>query len=287
METYKTGLKFTHIEDVDKNLAEKIRNIVRLNAKTIHNKDKTFSMRLYQDPENKSFPSVTSVFPKGEELGNWKVSMAQQHGEFKVLTEILKVDINKAEEIIKKYGSGAANFEGARTRNRGSNCHQLVQDTINNKEISFTNTNNKALYKQLYPYLKKIGNIYCVEKQVCSYKLGIAGRTDLISIYKGKLSVIDYKFSNYDRSKQSWYKENGFIQTWVYAHCLEELTGIKIQQCVILVSNEDLTVNEFISDRTEMTSYVGKMREFISNFNKENAENIMEAMNGEQQTNTS
>jgi len=265
METYKTGLKYKHIQDVDKNLAEKIGNIVRLNAKTIHNKDKTFSMRLYQDPENKSFPSVTSVFPKGKELDNWKKMMEERYG-----------------------GAGAANFESVRTRNRGSNCHKLVQDTINNiEEISFTNTNNKALYKQLYPYLKKIGNIYCVEKQLCSYKLGIAGRTDLIAIYKGKLSVIDYKFSNYDRSKQSWYKENGFIQTWTYSHCLEELTGIKIQQCVVLVSNEDLTVNEFISDRTEMTSYVGKMREFISNFNKENAENIMEAMNGEQKTNTS
>ena len=42
METYKTGLKFKHIEDVDKNLAEKIRNIVRLNAFTVQNKDKTF-----------------------------------------------------------------------------------------------------------------------------------------------------------------------------------------------------------------------------------------------------
>ena len=68
METYKTGLKFKHIEDVDKNLAEKIRNIVRLNAFTVHNKDKTFSMRLYKDPDNRHFPSVTSVFPKGKEL---------------------------------------------------------------------------------------------------------------------------------------------------------------------------------------------------------------------------
>ena len=77
------------------------------------------------------------------------------------------------------------------------------------------------------------------------------------------------------------------IQTWTYAHCLEELTGIKISQCVVLVSNEDLTVNELISDRKEMPSYVGKMREFIKNFNKDNSENIMEAMNGSQKTNTS
>ena len=265
METYKTGLKFKHIEDVNKNLAEKIRNIVRLNAFTVHNKDKTFSMRLYKDPDNRHFPSVTSVFPKGKELEMWKKRLNERYG-----------------------GDGAANFESVRTRSRGSNCHKLVQDTINNvKEIVFNNTNNKALYKQLYPYLKKIGNIYCVEKQLCSYKLGIAGRTDLIAMYNGQLSVIDYKFSNYDRSKQSWYKENGFIQTWVYAHCLEELTGIKISQCVVLVSNEDLSVNEFISDRTEMTGYVGKMREFIKNFNKDNAENIMEAMNGTQKTNTS
>ena len=61
---------------------------------------------------------------------------------------------------------------------------------------------------------------------------------------------------------------------------LEELTGIKIAQVVILVSSEDLTTNEFISQRKDMPVYIKKMKEFISTFNKQNHDNIKEVLNG-------
>ena len=56
VENYKTGLKFTHVVDVDKHIAAKIKQIPRLKTLSLQNKDKSFSMRMYQDPNNKLFP---------------------------------------------------------------------------------------------------------------------------------------------------------------------------------------------------------------------------------------
>ena len=258
VENYKTGLKFTHVVDVDKHIAAKIKQIPRLKTLSLQNKDKSFSMRMYQDPNNKLFPSVTTVMPSDSEaLNKWKKYMEDSYG-----------------------GPGAWKWENIRTQRRGNIAHDLMQDTINNKEITFTDSNTKQLYRQMYAYIKKIGQIYCVERELCSYKLGLAGRVDLIAYYNNKLSVIDYKFSNKDRHDAEWFWEKCFQQGWSYAAMLEELTGIKIAQVVILVSSEDLTTNEFISQRKDIPVYIKKMKEFISTFNKQNHDNIKEVLNG-------
>jgi genome maintenance exonuclease 1 len=62
--------------------------------------------------------------------------------------------------------------------------------------------NYKVLFNQLKPELDKINNILALETPLWSKTLGLAGRTDCIAEYDGKLSIIDFKASSKEKENQ-------------------------------------------------------------------------------------
>jgi genome maintenance exonuclease 1 len=152
---------------------------------------------------------------------------------------------------------------------RGTAVHQLVEDYLNNTELSNQDVLPLALFSILKPELDDINNIALQEGGLYSDKWGIAGRVDCIAEYKGKLSVIDFKTSTKEK-KEEWV-ENYFIQGSAYCEMYEERYGTSINQVVILIVTEDGAVQSFIKDKKD---YLPLLKPAIEEFNKDNETNI-------------
>ena len=89
-------------------------------------------------------------------------------------------------------------------------------------------------FNRLRFLLGNINNIVGLEIPLFSDLLRVAGTTDCIAEYNGKLSVIDFKTSRKPK-KEEWI-DDYYMQTFAYKLMFEEMTGIEIQQIVILVA---------------------------------------------------
>jgi genome maintenance exonuclease 1 len=199
--------------------------------------------RFYVTPEGKKYPSITTVLSgrSKEGINRWR----------------------------KSVGDDVANQIMRTAAKRGTAVHQLVEDYLNNTELSNQDVLPLALFSILKPELDDINNIVLQEGGLYSDKWGIAGRVDCIAEYKGKLSVIDFKTST--REKKEEWVENYFIQGSAYCEMYEERFNQEINQVVILIVTEDGAVQSFIKDKKD---YLPLLKPAIEEFNKDNEANI-------------
>jgi len=199
--------------------------------------------RFYVTPEGKKYPSITTVLSgrSKEGINRWR----------------------------KSVGDDVANQIMRTAAKRGTAVHQLVEDYLNNEELSNQDVLPLALFSILKPELDDINNIALQEGGLYSDKWGIAGRVDCIAEYKGKLSVIDFKTSTKEK-KEEWV-ENYFIQGSAYCEMYEERYGTSINQVVILIVTEDGAVQSFIKNKKD---YLPLLKPAIEEFNKDNETNI-------------
>ena len=195
--------------------------------------------RFYVTPEGKKYPSITTVLSgrSKEGINRWR----------------------------KSVGDDVANQIMRSAAKRGTAVHQLVEDYLNNTELSNQDVLPIALFTILKPELDDINNIVLQEGGLYSDKWGIAGRVDCIAEYKGKLSVIDFKTST--REKKEEWVENYFIQGSAYCEMYEERFNQEINQVVILIVTEDGAVQSFIKDKKD---YLPLLKPAIEEFNKDN-----------------
>ena len=185
----------------------------------------TDGVRLYETPDGKKYPSITTVLSarKKEGLFEWR----------------------------KKVGNEVANYVAGKAARRGTKVHHMCEDYLNNdfdEEKHKKNFLPYCLFTQLKEQgLSKIDNIHAQEAGLYSDKYKVAGRVDCIAEYDGVLSIIDFKTSTKERN-DDW-NENYYIQCSAYAEMYEERTGTEINQNVILVVTEDGTVQEFVKDK--------------------------------------
>jgi genome maintenance exonuclease 1 len=71
-----------------------------------------------------------------------------------------------------------------------------------------------------------------------------AGQTDLVGVYQGRDSIIDFKQSN--RPKQDSWIEDYYLQGAMYAAAHDCIYGTEIEQTVILICTPDLFFQRFI-----------------------------------------
>jgi hypothetical protein len=199
--------------------------------------------RFYVTPEGKKYPSITTVLSgrSKEGINRWR----------------------------KSVGNDVANNIMRSAAKRGTAVHQLVEDYLNNNDLSKQDVLPLALFTLLKPELDDINNIVIQEGGLYSDKWGIAGRVDCIAEYQGKLSVIDFKTSTKEK-KEEWV-ENYFIQGSAYCEMYEERFNQEINQVVILIVTEDGAVQSFIKDKKD---YLPLLKPAIEEFNKDNETNI-------------
>ena len=144
---------------------------------------------------------------------------------------------------------------------RGTAVHNLVENYLNNEELSKQDVLPLALFTLLKPSLDNINSIRIQEGSLYSNKWKIAGRVDCIAEYDDVLSVIDFKTSRKEK-KEEWV-ENYFIQGTAYCEMYEERFGTPINQIVILIVTEDGAIQIFKKDKS---SYLPLLQPAIDEF---------------------
>ena len=212
-------------------LPAKLFNHDKLSLDSLLQEETSTTGRSYKTPDG-VFPSVTTVvgFEKQQFFAEWR----------------------------KKNPT-----ESVRVTTRGTEFHALIERYLNNEEINFDEImpNMVDIFVQMQPMLHRIDNIKMLEAPLWSSLIGLAGRTDCIADFDGKLSIIDFKASTKQKRKKDI--ENYFLQATAYAMMLQERTGVKVEQFVILIACEDGT-SQIFTDKP--INYVKKLKEIIERY---------------------
>lgn len=198
--------------------------------------------RRYVTPDGKVYPSVTTVlgWSKRKIIEGWTEKVGQE----------------RADQIKTQAGV------------RGTAVHDIAERYINNDP-----TWKNAMPVNLYTFMpvKKIlddnlSEVLAQEVGLWSDHLETAGRTDVIGIWKGKRSVIDFKTSlkmkDYEKAK-SYFQQEAF-----YAVAFEERTGLPIKNLVTIMmvdhenpivfeENRDNHIGDFIKIREQYREEFG------------------------------
>ena len=197
--------------------------------------------RVYETPTGTKYPSVTSVIGI---LGKAAIH-----------------------EWRARVGEEEANRVSARAAKRGTSIHSLCEDYLLNKDVK-PNIFDLEVFNSIKPKLDKISEVHCLETQLFSHHLRVAGTVDCIARYAGKMSVIDFKTSKRLKTRDEIHTY--FMQTAAYAVMFEELTGIPVSQLVIIMAVDDEKeplvfiekrddwINEFISVREDYSKLYNK-----------------------------
>jgi genome maintenance exonuclease 1 len=135
-----------------------------------------------------------------------------------------------------RVGEAEANKISSRAARRGTAIHSLCEDYLLNKEVN-PGPFDLETFGSIRPYLDNINNIHCLETQLYSDYLQVAGTVDCIAEYEGKLSIIDFKTSKRIKTRDDIH--GYFMQTSAYAVMFEERTGIPVGRLVIIMSVDD------------------------------------------------
>lgn len=192
--------------------------------------------RFYETPEG-VFPSVTSVvgFKKNAFFAQWRKNNPD---------------------------------ESKRVTSRGTKFHSLLEKYIKNEDfiVEDLHSMQKSLFSLIKPEIDKIDNIIALETPLWSKTLGLAGRTDCIADYDGKLSIIDFKASTKEKRKQDI--DNYFAQATAYALMFQERTGIIVKNFAILIACEDGILQVFQGNPIK---YVKHLKHLITEYKEANA----------------
>ena len=193
--------------------------------------------RFYVTPEGNKYPSITTV-----------------------LSDRNKEGIIKWRESV---GNDVANQVMRQAASRGTAVHTLIENYLNNEELSKQDVLPVALFVTMKSELDNINNIRIQEGGLYSDFYGVAGRVDCIADYKGVLSVIDFKTSTKEK-KEEWV-ENYFIQGAAYCEMYEERFDQPIDRVVILIVTEDGAVQTFSKRKDD---YLPLLKSAIKEFNE-------------------
>jgi len=185
-------------------------------------RDDTGRYRVYKTPQGKQYSSVTSMISK------------------------TKSEKDKAGITRWQSTEPAHEYITHEAIEIGNQTHQLIEDYLNNQpsNINYDLLSFAHFERIKNNFLHKITEIHGIEVQLYSDILKLAGTADCVGMYDGNLSIIDYKTKRSDQRVE--YIHDYFIQCTTYAIMWEELTGIQINQIVILVSSRKGQLKEFI-----------------------------------------
>jgi hypothetical protein len=178
-------------------------------------------VRLYLTPDGESLPSVTSVLNKTKDksfLKKWREKIGEK----------------KAEKIIKD------------STQIGTALHLYIERFANGKKYKDLTKIGKQAEKMAKKIIKEsfkdITEVWGSEVHLY-YPKKYAGTTDMVGLYKGKPTIIDFKQSN--RPKKREWVQDYLMQLAAYAQAHNQLFNTEIRQGVILMCSRDLTFQRF------------------------------------------
>jgi len=202
-------------------------DLIKLNELSVKTEE---GKRLYQTPQGKSYPSVTTVtgILSKDAIHSWRQRIGEE----------------KADQITRAATS------------RGNEVHKLAELYLKNELFSQSTlfdepkTNNYKMFEALSSVLdNKVGIVRAIEAPLYSDVLRVGGRVDLVAEWDNELAVIDFKTSSKPK-KERWI-DNYFMQSSAYAFMFEELTKISINKIVIAIALENLGTQIFIKNAND------------------------------------
>jgi hypothetical protein len=117
-----------------------------------------------------------------------------------------------------------------------------------------------CLMESYFPELDEVwGN------EVMVYRRGLyAGTTDLVGVFRGQPSIIDFKQAN-KMKKREWI-DDYFVQLTAYASAHNEMYGTEIRQGVVLMAAQDGQLKDFVVCGREFDSYLDQWNAKVKQF---------------------
>ena len=171
--------------------------------------------RLYENPYGEPVPSVTTILDKTkprekvEALNNWKKRVGEE----------------KAKQIVTE----AANV--------GTIMHAILEHYVKNEEYITGNNlihqQAKAMAQEVIDNIEpELNEVWGSEVNLCFPQL-YAGTTDLVGVWKGKPTIMDFKQTNKPK-KREWI-DDYFLQGAAYALAHNEMFETKIENIAIFM----------------------------------------------------
>jgi PD-(D/E)XK nuclease superfamily len=199
--------------------------------------------RLYQTPDGRKVPSVTTVLDKTKDktfLMEWKKRVGDAEAQ-RISTESAGLGTLMHTHL--------ENFILGKDRPAGSNQVRIMASKM--ADVIITNG------------LSQIPEVWGMEVGLYYPEL-YAGTTDLIGIYKGRPAIIDYKTTNKPK-KKDWI-EDYFLQMCAYAAAHNNVYGTDIDQAVIFMCSRNCEYQEFVIKGPEFKDYANKWVERVGRF---------------------
>lgn len=183
--------------------------------------------RRYIVGESRPLPSVTTILSKTADL-SYLVEWRKNVGE------------DKAAQIT----SEAAGL--------GTGLHNNLENYVLGNPLTGSFM-QKALAKLIIKNgLSKVDEVWGTEVALYSTEL-YAGTTDLVGLFNGVPSVIDYKNSLKEKKKE--WVEDYLLQLCAYALAHNEMFGTNINQGVVMIATRDAKYQEFVIEGAEFVHY--------------------------------
>lgn len=200
------------------------------------------SGRFYQTPGG-FYPSITTVLGKQPEkqksLQEWR----------------------------DRIGHEKANRIATTAASRGTNIHSLMESYLATDQLP---VNEMPTTMSLFSQMKRavdenLNIINAIEAPMYSDNLRIAGRCDLIGMWKGERAIIDFKTSG--REKRREYITDYFLQCTAYSMMFEERTQLSCKNIVIIIGCDETPMAQIFE--AERDSYVSELMRIVSDYRKE------------------
>ena len=200
---------------------------------------------------NEKLPSVTTILQatqseeKRKSLANWKARMGTQYAD-------------RIRDL---------------SAMRGTSMHTYLEGYIKDKRhLDLTALGQEAGRMAdvvIRSGLGDLGEVWGTE--VTLYYPGLyAGQTDVVGIYNGRESIIDFKQTN--KPKQREWIDDYFIQLAAYAMAHNYVYGTKIQSGIILMCSKDCFFQKFeLADKEfqgYMHAFLKKIDQYYENCTK-------------------
>lgn len=191
--------------------------------------------RLYENPFGEPVPSVTTILDKTkpkekrQALANWKKRVGEENAQ-RIVTEASNV---------------------------GTIMHGILESWAKNEDYTGDNLLQAKLMadtviKNVEP---DIDEVWGTEVNLCYPQL-YAGTTDLVGMYKGKQTIMDFKQTNKPK-KREWI-DDYFMQGAAYALAHNELYETKIESIAIFMCSRECQFQLFEVDGNEFKDWEEK-----------------------------
>lgn len=204
--------------------------------------------RLYKNPWGEPVPSVTTILSatqpaeKRQALANWR----------------------------KRVGTEEAQRITTTAANRGTVMHNILEHWALEKYEEYNPGNNivhqqaKAMAAEVIRNIDpNVEEVWGTEVMLCMPQL-YAGTTDLVGMYKGKQTIMDFKQTNKPK-KREWI-DDYFLQGAAYALAHNEMFGTEIENIAIFMCSGDCEFQLFEVEADEFKLWETKWSQKVAQF---------------------